>query len=154
VKALTVSQPWAWAIIHGGKTVENRTTNWSYRGPLAIHAGRRWSVRGGNSDLVAAAWGVHLGFAEPCQPLPNYPRFAAGAFIGTVDVVDVHPEQGGCCQPWGEQSYRDHNGTRRVDIVHLVLENARPVDLIPCPGRLGLWTPPADVLLELAKAPS
>lgn len=28
MKALTVQQPWAWAIIHGGKTVENRTQLW------------------------------------------------------------------------------------------------------------------------------
>ena len=35
MKALTVQQPWAWAIIHAGKTVENRTQRWwSYRGPI------------------------------------------------------------------------------------------------------------------------
>lgn len=39
MKALTVQQPWAWAIVHGGKDIENRTQAWSYRGPLAIHAG-------------------------------------------------------------------------------------------------------------------
>ena len=27
MKALTVQQPWAWAIVHGGKDVENRTAN-------------------------------------------------------------------------------------------------------------------------------
>lgn len=41
MKVLTVRQPWAAAIIHGGKDVENRTRNLagSYRGPVAIHAG-------------------------------------------------------------------------------------------------------------------
>ncbi|MBB3041198.1 hypothetical protein [Nocardioides soli] len=52
MKALTVQQPWAWAIVHGGKDVENRTQAWSYRGLLAIHAGARWSDRGGRSGLV------------------------------------------------------------------------------------------------------
>jgi len=38
--ALTVLQPWAWAIAHGPKRIENR--NWAprYRGPVLIHAGR------------------------------------------------------------------------------------------------------------------
>ena len=26
MKALTIKQPWAWAILHGGKDIENR--NW------------------------------------------------------------------------------------------------------------------------------
>ena len=41
LRILTVRQPWAWAIIHGGKGVENRVRNvaGSYRGPVAIHAG-------------------------------------------------------------------------------------------------------------------
>ena len=40
MRALTVRQPWAWAIIHGGKDVENRVRSLGpYRGPVAIHAG-------------------------------------------------------------------------------------------------------------------
>lgn len=54
MRALTVQQPWAWAIVYGGKDVENRTRNiaGAYRGPLAIHAGLRWSDRGARSGLV------------------------------------------------------------------------------------------------------
>lgn len=39
-RVLTVCQPWAWAIIHGPKRVENRAWRTAYRGPLAIHAGK------------------------------------------------------------------------------------------------------------------
>ena len=46
VRALTVQQPWAWAIVSAGKTTENRTQMWSFRGPLLVHAGARWSERG------------------------------------------------------------------------------------------------------------
>lgn len=31
IRALTVQQPWAWAIVSAGKTIENRTQMWSYR---------------------------------------------------------------------------------------------------------------------------
>lgn len=40
MKALTILQPWAWAIAHHTKRVENRTWATAYRGPLAIHAGK------------------------------------------------------------------------------------------------------------------
>ena len=42
MRILTVRQPWAWAIIHGGKDVENRVRNIAgdYHGPIAIHAAK------------------------------------------------------------------------------------------------------------------
>lgn len=40
MKALSVKQPWAWAIIHAGKDIEKRTWRTDYRGPLLIHAGK------------------------------------------------------------------------------------------------------------------
>ena len=40
MRILTVRQPWAYAIVHLGKDVENRVRNIAgdYRGPVAIHA--------------------------------------------------------------------------------------------------------------------
>jgi hypothetical protein len=40
VKALTVRQPWASLIACGAKTIETRSWRTSYRGPIAIHAGK------------------------------------------------------------------------------------------------------------------
>lgn len=130
MRALTVQQPWAWAIIHGGKLVENRTTSWAYRGRLAIHAGQRLSMRG---QLVISDAPMALTY---------------GAIIGTVDLVDVHPDAG-CCRPWGESTYTEHRGRARTNVHHLVLEDPRPCQPIPTPGRLGLWTVPADVAAQL-----
>ncbi len=33
VRALTLRAPWAWAVLHAGKRVENRSRPWRYRGP-------------------------------------------------------------------------------------------------------------------------
>lgn len=138
MKALTVQQPWAWAIVHGGKLIENRTQLWSYRGPLAIHAGARWSNHGAASPLVTDAWRKFGG--------PLLGDMDMGAILGVVDLVDVHPEAG-CCQPWGESAYVEHGGRVRRRITHLVLENPRALaEPIPCKGALGLWAPPADVV--------
>lgn len=156
MKALTVQQPWAWAIVHGGKDVENRTQAWSYRGPLAIHAGARWSERGLASPLIQQA----AKDVDPEKPvvLPwldkiwkHEASLPLGAIIGVVDLVDVHSadwcwEPEGLCSPWAEPS-----GDR--DVVHLVLESPRPLRRpIAARGRLGLWTPPADVLELLGAA--
>ena len=138
MKALTVQQPWAWAIVHGGKDVENRTQAWSYRGPLAIHAGTRLSERGCNliPDLLDGTRPELL--AEYAETELVY-----GAIIGVVDLVDVHVEDL-CCDPWAEHGPR---------VAHLVLEDPRPLARpIPCRGRLGLWIPPAEVLDELREA--
>lgn len=43
MKALTIHEPWASLIAVGAKRVETRDWPTRYRGPLAIHAGRRWT---------------------------------------------------------------------------------------------------------------
>ncbi|WP_028472982.1 ASCH domain-containing protein [Nocardioides alkalitolerans] len=158
MRALTVQQPWAWSIVHGGKDVENRTQAWSYRGPLAIHAGARLSERGCMAvpDLLDAT--------QP-EKVAEYALadLAYGAIIGVVELVDVHvshapdptssaPQQPACCDsPWAETSYDEHGGRTRRDVVHLVLEDPRPLaEPVPCRGMLGLWTPPLDVLAQIA----
>lgn len=141
MKALTVQQPWAWAIVHGGKGVENRTSMWSYRGPLAIHAGKRWSERGARSPLIHEAGSRVIGglFLSDLEVF--------GAIIGVVDLVDIHVAAVGCCESeWAEREYEEHpTGKKRRDITHLMLENPRAVQPIECPGKLGLWNVPADI---------
>jgi hypothetical protein len=156
MRALTVQQPWAWAIVHGGKDVENRTQAWGYRGPLAIHAGARISERGLQSPLVQEA--AQRVDSERPVVLPfngkvwRHDSLQLGAVIGVVDLVDVHTadwcwEPEGHCSPWAESSYVEHGGDVRDRIVHLVLENPRPLATpIPARGRLGLWTPDAELL--------
>ncbi|MCC9181146.1 hypothetical protein [Mycolicibacterium mageritense] len=149
MKALTVQQPWAWAIFYG-KLIENRTQLWSYRGPLAIHAGARWSDRGGQSELVEAAW---RDATTNCttEQYSHASRLwtARSEFLGVVDLADCHPDAG-CHEPWGESSYVEHGGRVRRRITHLVLENPRSLaEPVYCKGALGLWNPPADVVAKI-----
>jgi hypothetical protein len=128
MKALTIHQPYAWAILQpGGKNIENRSQAWKYRGPLAVHAGARFSPHGFGEVKSA------LGFcALPAGAI-------SGAILGVVDLVDVHREADGCCAPWGH-----------VGAVHLELQNPRLLPTpIPCRGQLGLWTPPESALAVL-----
>jgi hypothetical protein len=152
LRVLTVQQPWAWAILRGGKDIENRSQLWSYRGPLAIHAAGVWSQPGAVDRRVIDAFarsGAHPLDVEMVQRYGLDPLETAGfprrAVLGVVELVDVHRSTGApCCQPWGEGL---HNGGRGIRLAtHLVLADPKPFDEpIPWKGRLGLWRPD-DVL--------
>jgi hypothetical protein len=73
---LTVRQPWASAIFHAGKTVENRPRRTHYRGRLWIHAGE---FRGRDE---AGRWANHQRLWLPEEPLPR------GVILGSVELVD------------------------------------------------------------------
>lgn len=78
MKALSIRQPWAWAILDGHKRVENRSWSVNYRGPLAIHASQsRRDLEGPTQRL--AGMGIEV-------PKPESLDF--GALIGVVELVD------------------------------------------------------------------
>jgi|GEM_PF-4023343 len=91
MRILTVRQPWAWAIIHGGKDVENRVRNIAgdYRGPVAIHVAM--------ADAEDAP--VQLSLDHAVFYRQKYGKHAGnfswrdcerGYIIGVVDLIDVH----------------------------------------------------------------
>lgn len=132
--AITIVQPWAWLIVHGraagvggGKTVENRTWNTRYRGPILIHAGSRASidVRYDAEMFVLRTFGVDEMRRMPRKLVGAYDY---GAIIGKADLVDVLLPAREPRNPW---HMRDQFG--------FVLENAEPLPLRHCKGKLGLW---------------
>lgn len=148
MKALTVRQPWAWAIVFGGKDVENRTWLPKYRGPLAIHAAAAASQRGLRSPLVAVARSTYRADrgAHGRDRLRGTGALTLSALIGTVELVHAHRAELGCCESeWAEYEYHAADQRRRVGITHLVLENPVPIEPIPCRGRLGMWPVPDDL---------
>lgn len=146
MKAITVRQPWAWAIAYAGKDIENRSAGSSYRGPLAIHAGLTFSPRGASDPRI-------LRSADRLNA-PEVDRRALpmGDIIALAELVDVHPDAE-CCRPWGESFYREAGGRTRTAVHHLVLEDIRPLTVpVPCRGALGLWPVPADIIADLVKS--
>ncbi|QGZ37233.1 hypothetical protein GH266_05055 [Stappia indica] len=126
--ALSVRQPWAWAIIHAGKDIENRS--WQainrgllMRGRVCVHAakGMTRSEYEDAADFMASI-GVE------CPPPAELLR---GGIIGVVDVVDVVDVVKQHESPW-------FFGPRG-----LVLESARAVPFVPAVGALGYfrWSP-------------
>jgi hypothetical protein len=159
---LTVRNPWAWSIAHGGKSPENRGWHMAYRGPLWLHAGARsrWDPAGAENLLVRTAWREH--FEAQDRAVPPLRRgtewMAFGAVIALVHVVGCHhavdcrdfgdwPE---CrmCSPWALN-----------DQFHIELADVRSLPRPPeCRGSLGLWRLPPEIEQEargqLAGAPA
>lgn len=75
--ALTVCQPWAWAIVSGPKDVENRSWPTRHRGRLLIHAG------------TSPAWATDEAFAllRP-HGCPGAPLLVRGHIVGVCDVIE------------------------------------------------------------------
>jgi hypothetical protein len=71
MKAISLYQPWAGWVVEGRKTLELRSWETRYRGPLLIHASR--TVH----KAACRAYGIDPG------TLPD------GALVGAVEVVDI-----------------------------------------------------------------
>jgi len=118
--AISVRQPWAWAIIYAGKDIENRSRATSVRGPIAIHASKAMTMAEYNEDAstIAAITGI-----KPPRHNSSYIQY--GGIIGTTNIIDDVIRSS---SPWffGPHGY--------------VLEGSAPLPLFfPTRGRLGFF---------------
>jgi hypothetical protein len=114
VKALSIRQPWAWAIIYAGKDIENRSwATWHPPGPFLIHAAQGMTKR---------EYREFCDFVD-CE-IPAFADLPRGGIVGSAEFV-------GCVAlskskwftgPWG-----------------FVLRNAKPLEFKPCKGKLGFF---------------
>jgi hypothetical protein len=141
LRVLTVRQPWAWAIVHGGKDVENRSRNIAgdYRGPVAIHAGLAGDpVSSWPSIVLDAMEMAFSGYTDGITRSLTAPRL--GVVIGMVDLIGVH--QAKFHASWARDLVAGWSPWAEKDVWHLLTANPRPLaEPIPARGRLGLWRP-------------
>lgn len=128
-RALTLQQPWAWAITHLGKNIENRVWPTDYRGELYIHAGKGWDANG-------AAW-IEQNFGVK---VPSQNEMASGELVAKCNLAN--------CQHWTKTVEQGgHPGTdyRRIWWqsfgYHWFLEDIEVLETpIPLRGKLGIFT--------------
>lgn len=121
MKALSIQQPWAWLIVNGFKRVENRRWKTGYKGPLAIHAGKKFDNRG--YDFVRSAF--------PDIALPGPKAFERGGIVGTAEMT-------GCVTSSDDRFFEGPYG--------FTLKNAKPCRLIPMIGKLSFFEVELEVL--------
>lgn len=121
LKALSIRQPWTWAILNAGKDVENRPWKTKGRGRVCLHASKS-AVR---TDLA----GFHEFLIVAGNPLiglevPHDTTFQRGGIVGVCEITDCVTSYD---SPWFAGPYG------------FVLVNPAPVEFIPCNGALGFF---------------
>lgn len=126
MKALSIKQPWAWAIIYAGKPVENRSWATRYRGPIVIHAsktfdheGYKWIAQ--NEDILG------------CK-LPHWHEIRTGGIVGKASIVDC---------------VRSHSSNWFFGPWGYVLEGPEPLEFVPYRGQLGFFEIDQDNLIAI-----
>ena len=79
MKAISLWQPWATAIVVGNKRIETRSWPTKYRGPLAIHAAKRWDKD--QKEFASVEYTL--------RRLPK--RLPFGAIVAVAMLIDVRP---------------------------------------------------------------
>lgn len=135
MKALSIRQPWIWAILYAGKPVENRCWPTRHRGEILLHASAgltRAEYRDFLVDYESIEMG-HRDFADPSHPrfgrathvdVPAFEELQRGGIVGKARIVDCvtdHPS------PWFFGPFG------------FVLEDVEPLPFRPLKGSLGLF---------------
>jgi hypothetical protein len=139
MRALTLHQPWAWAIAHADKTVENRPT-----APPRVVLGDDFAVHAGLAfDLAAWAAFREGRFGELARRVPDVEKLVHGAIVAVARL---------------DAFVRGHEQLRALGYdldlyrrwfsgpVGNILSYRRPLaSPLPCRGMQGWWPLPPDV---------
>jgi hypothetical protein len=139
IKALSLKQPFAWLIANGYLLVDDRTWGTQYRGPILIHA----------SKGLYEAYYQHIK-SNTDVPIPDRDKLEYGGVVGIAKLV--------LCSKPGElpagisREQRAHFGGVHQEYYGFLFEQARPLPLIPCAGKLGIFEIDIDKVLAAPPA--
>lgn len=132
MKALTIWQPWAWAIADSSKRVENR----DWRPPadligqwIAIHAGKRYDKSGAES--IRSELGLIV---------PKHDDLPQGAIVA-VAVIDRVEDSSDDSPAWDDPWF--------VGAFGWYLRDVTKIDPVACNGAQKLWNVPSRVLEQV-----
>lgn len=135
--ALSVRQPWAWALLYAGKDIENRQWKFAprYTGPLLIHTGKSRPPHDDYAEVRALSE----------VPIPPRHLLPLGGYVGLVMVGTAHSSDD-CRTP---KSYDPDLPFRTCSRwaqpfggYHLPVSDPRPFPtLVEAQGQLGFWRP-------------
>jgi hypothetical protein len=127
--ALSVRQPWAWMIIHGGKDVENRDWPTKVRGRVLIHAAKTMTKREWDH-----AWSFSYDTGAPLKAARaklTYENIQLGGIIGSVEIY-------ACVTHSPSHWFMGKHG--------FLLRDPRPLPFTPWRGMPGFFDVPVEEL--------
>lgn len=123
MKALSIRQPWAWLIIHGGKDIENRSWHTKHRGRFLVHAAQ---------GMTKHEYRTARDYARGCGvEIPALRDLECGGIIGSVVLADSRDTSQ---SPWymGEKAF--------------LLVDPKPLPFVPLKGRLNFFEVPDELV--------
>jgi hypothetical protein len=130
MKALSIRQPWAWLIVNGQKTIENRTWRTNIRGPVLIHASQK---------LYRDEWQMFLeDQAALNQPVPDEASLTGGivGIVEIIDCIDIPQNLDEVDAYWFDGPFG------------FVLRNAHPLPFQPVKGKLNFFDVEYEGLID------
>ena len=124
---LSVRQPWAWLIVNGHKTVENRTWSTGFRGRLLVHAGKTLD----ENYLAEVQQSLALEFGDAAPVIPPMDQLERGGIVGEAVVT-------GCVTEHPSRYFTGPFG--------FVLAEAKPLPFVPVRGMQGFFNVPAHLI--------
>jgi hypothetical protein len=119
--AITLHQPWASLIAAGKKHYETRSWSTDYRGPIAIHAGKKFEQDESLINLLEiSATEVPLGAVVAIAEMTD-------CILMTEEFISQQTETELRCGDW------------KVDRYAFKFENVRAIESIQAVGKQGLW---------------
>jgi len=131
MKALSIRQPYAWAIIAGYKPVENRDWSTNFRGRVLIHASKREETEDVSNVIRNVAVQTGRTDAEVEKEYADHLLSGGlGAIVGAATITD-------CVQDMQNEWFYGRFG--------FVMADAKAIDPVPCKGALSFFNVPTEV---------
>ena len=142
MKALSLWQPWASAMALGLKSIETRGWSSAYRGPLAIHAAKRWTRE-------------EREFLEDMRDLGRFPQdehhLPFGAIVAVGMLRDIRRTEQVASQLTDLEESWGNYGPHRYG---WIFQELRPLpEPIPFRGAQGFFDVPDELFAEGYWAP-
>lgn len=128
MKALSIRQPWAWLIIHGGKDIENRSWHTKFRGRFLVHAAQGMTNKEYCDGLEFA---MRAGDIRLLREFPTSQQMERGGIIGSVVLADSRDTSK---SPWymGKKAF--------------LLVDPKPLPFMPLKGQLNFFEVPDELV--------
>jgi hypothetical protein len=141
VKAFSIRQPYAFAVVMGYKPVENRDWTWKnpglkFRGRVLIHAGVKEERDDVDGVLRTIAQQTSRALSVVTEEYEAHRHL--GAIVGAATIHDVVTEMD---SPWF------------YGPVGLLVKDAKWCPPFPCKGQLGFFNVPPEVAEAIRGAP-
>lgn len=145
MKAITIWQPWATLLAIQAKHHETRSWKTDYRGPIAIHASRKWNAQLGNAFIDAHDTLTKAKFT-PAPALASVGERTVGETLGKILAVGelIDCVSGNDPTQFSEldRAFGNYGPGRfawRIGNVRLIVP-------VPFLGSQGLWNVPQHII--------